>query len=163
MHKMGMHFFPKTIALTSTLLFAATGTSGATQRPADETQKTSGAVIAVENHWTEAEVHGDTAYLSQLLLPGYRTVSPSGVVRTKSALLARARKNAQSDKMARSVAAYMKAHPSGIIVTIQGNTAVVTFYSRRLGRDKGITSSDILTYSNGRWHALYSQHTAAKG
>jgi hypothetical protein len=158
-----MHFVLKPIALTTALLFAAAGTSGAAQRQADETQKTAGAVIAVEHHWTQAEVHGDTAYLNQLLVPGYRTVSPSGVVRTRSALLARARKNAQSDKMARFVAAYMKAHPIGIAVTIQGNTAVVTFYSRRLGREKGIMSSDIFTYSNGRWHAVYSQHTAAKG
>ncbi len=64
--------------------------------------------------------------------------------------------------MARFVAAYMKAHPFGTDVTIQGGTGVVTFYSLRLGRQKGITSSDIFTYRDGRWRALYSQHTAVK-
>jgi hypothetical protein len=158
-----MKFVVNAIALASTLLLLLASRSGAAaQHAADETKKTVSGVIAVEHHWTEAEVHGDTAYLSQFLLPQYRTVTASGVARTKNALLARARKNGTSDKMARIVAAYMKAHPSGTSVTIQGDTAVVTFYDLRLGREHGITSSDILTYSNGRWHAIYSQHTALK-
>jgi hypothetical protein len=60
------------------------------------------------------------------------------------------------------VATYMKLHPIGTSVRIEGNTGIVTFYSLKGGPQKGATSSDIFTYLNGRWHAVYSQHTAVK-
>jgi hypothetical protein len=47
----------------------------------------------------------------------------------------------------------------GSSAVIQGDTAVVTFYLKPLGPEKGIMSSDIFTYVDGGWHAIYSQHT----
>ncbi len=44
---------------------------------------------------------------------------------------------------------------------IQGNTAILTFYSRTPGAEKGVKSCDIFLYSGGSWHAIYSQHTTA--
>jgi hypothetical protein len=48
----------------------------------------------------------------------------------------------------------------GSSAVIQGDTAVVTFYLKPLGPEKGIMSSDIFTYVDGGWHAIYSQHTS---
>ena len=112
---------------------------------------------------TQAEVHGDVAYVDQLLLPEYRSVNADGRAHPKSAILASARENGRSDKMARLVSVYMKSHPSGTLVDIEGETAVVTFYARGIGAEKGVMSSDIFAYLDGRWHAIYSQHTALKG
>jgi hypothetical protein len=56
----------------------------------------------------------------------------------------------------------MKLHPHGTSVRIDGDTGVVTFYSLKGGPQKGVMSSDLFTYMNGRWHAVYSQHTAVK-
>jgi len=42
---------------------------------------------------------------------------------------------------------------------IEGNTAVLSFYSPALGPEKGIKSSHILLFQDGRWHALHSQHS----
>ena len=149
---------------TSCLLFCLGAVQiGAAQiAPVDETQKNTAALLAVERHWTEAEVHGDVAYVSQLLLPEYRSVNPDGAVHPKSAIIASAAKNRTSNKMARLVAAYTKTHPYGTLVAIQGSTAVVTFYDSKRGPQKGITSCDVFTYLNGRWHAIYSQHNAVK-
>ena len=44
---------------------------------------------------------------------------------------------------------------------LQGDTAILTFYLKPLGAEKGIMSSDIFVYRDGGWHALYSQHTNA--
>jgi hypothetical protein len=130
--------------------------------PAAEIPKTAAALIAVDNHWTQAEVHGDVAYVAELLLPQYESVNADGAAHPRSAILANTKKNGQSDKMARVAAAYMKLHPYGTSVTIAGDTGIVTFYSLKGGRQKGVLSSDVFTYIDGRWHAIYSQHTAVK-
>ncbi len=146
--------------LASLALFCLTTalSSAAQPAPVNEAQKTTAAVLAVEHDWTQAEMHGNVAYLEALLLPQYRSVNPDGVAHPKSAILANAVKNGKSGKMARLVAAYAKAHPYRTLVTIQGSTAVVTFYDLKKGPQKGITSCDIFTFVGGRWHALYSQH-----
>ena len=128
----------------------------------DETQKTVSAVTAVDNHWLLAEVHGDVAWLDHMLLPEYRSVGSNGSISPKAKILASARRNQNSDKMARLVAKYMKEHPTGTSVVLKENTAVVTFYSKKIGPKNGIRSSDIFVYINGAWHAIYSQHTAMK-
>jgi hypothetical protein len=129
---------------------------------AGETEKTEAAVLLVDQHWTDAEVRGDVAYVDQLLLPGYRTVNPDGIVKEKADILESARKNGQSDTMASKVAQYLKDHPMGKSVALEGDTAVVTFYSEALGPQKGLLSCDVFVYLDGRWHALYSQHTTAE-
>jgi hypothetical protein len=136
-----------------------TAISSAQTVPAAEMPKTTAALLAVEHHWTQAEVHGDVAYVAQLLVPEYESVNADGTAKPRSAILASAKKNGQSDTMARMVANYAKLHPFGAFVRIEGNTGVVTFYSLKAGPQKGVTSSDIFTYVNGRWHAVYSQHT----
>ena len=134
-------------------------------RAAREAQKTVAAVKAVDDHWGEAENHGDTTYLNQLLLPGYRSVSPDGSAHSRSQILARAAKRidrAASAKAVADSATYVTAHPSGISVLLQDNTAVLSFYSKALGPEKGVKGSDIFVYVDGHWHAIYSQHSTAQ-
>jgi hypothetical protein len=148
------------LAVVALALAAGSRSYASPQPAADETQKTNASVMAVELHWTQAEVHGDVAYIDRLLLPEYRSVNANGVAHPKSAILAGARKNGRSGEAAQRVAAYFKAHPYETRITIQGDTAVCTFYSPALGLTKGIKSSDILVYLNGGWHAIYSAHTS---
>lgn len=126
-----------------------------------ETSQTAAGVIAVEDHWTRAETHGDAGYVDALLLDDYRSIGPRGAVRPKAAMLASARRNGRSDVMAKRVASYLIAHPFGTQVALHGTTAVVTFYAKKLGPQKGILSCDVFTYVGGRWRAAYSQHTSA--
>jgi hypothetical protein len=129
--------------------------------PATPQPKTAAAVMAADDGWLKAEETGDTAYIDNLLLPEYRSVNADGSVHDKAAILASTRKNAGST--ARSVAdqKWLAAHPMGTAALIQGDTAIVTFYLKPLGPEKGIMSSDIFVYRDGEWHAIYSQHTDA--
>ena len=123
--------------------------------------KTAAAVIAADDGWEKAEESGDVAYVDNLLLPDYRSVSADGSVHDKAAILANAKRNLGSAEHADKVAKWLAAHPMGSSVVIQGDTAVVTFYLKPLGPEKGIMSSDIFVYGDGQWHAIYSQHTDA--
>lgn len=129
--------------------------------PTKPQPKTAAAVIAADDGWLKAEETGDTAYVDNLLLPEYRSVNADGSVHDKAAILASTQKNAGST--ARSVAdeKWLAAHPMGTTALIQGDTAIVTFYLKPLGPQKGIMSSDIFVYRDGQWHAIYSQHTDA--
>jgi hypothetical protein len=57
----------------------------------------------------------------------------------------------------------LKAHPSAQSVVIRGDTAILTFYDPKLGPQSGVRSADVFVYENGRWHALYSQHSKVGG
>jgi hypothetical protein len=140
---------------------SAAGASPAMAAPGNEIAATATAVIAVDQHWLEAEVGGDTAYLEDLLLPEYRSVGADGVAHPKSAIVAHAAKNRGSDTERRTVEAWIKAHPSGKSVVIHGDTAILSFYDPALGATNGVRSSDIFVRIDGRWHALYSQHSGA--
>jgi hypothetical protein len=153
------------IAWSGFLFMLITAAASAAQTgsvPPAEGQKTVASLTAVDNHWTQAEVHGDIAYVAALLVPDYVSVNADGIAHPRSAILASTVKNGQSDKMARFAATYMKSHPYGTSVRIQGDTGIVTFYSLKSGLQKGVLSSDIFAYFNGQWHAVYSQHTAVK-
>lgn len=128
----------------------------------DETRNSKEAVIAVDQHWLEAEVSGDVAWLDRMLLPEYRSVGADGTAHPKSAILASARKNGQSDDMRRKVEAWQKAHPSKKSVVLRDNVAILSFYDPALGPQNGVKSSDIFLYVDGSWHALYSQHSAPR-
>jgi hypothetical protein len=117
-------------------------------------------VIAADDGWEKAEESGDVAYVNNLLLPEYRSVNADGSVHDKAAILANAKHNLGSAEHADKVAKWLAAHPMGSSAVIQGDTAVVTFYLKPLGPEKGIMSSDIFTYVDGGWHAIYSQHTS---
>ena len=135
-----------------------------TPAAADETQHTEAGVMAVDVHWSLAELTGDTDWLDQMLLPEYRSVGNDGTVHAKTAILAGAAKRKGTDLATakQTFADYQKQHPYGTAVTMQGDTAVITFYDLALGPQKGIKSSDIFIYTDGRWHAMYSQHTGLK-
>lgn len=144
--------------------FAALSTIGGTATAAsssvDETAHDATAVIAVDEHWLQAEVGGDTEYLAQLLLPGYRSVSADGSVHPRAAILAHAVANRGSDKAKREVDAWLKTHPSHPSVVIQGDTAILSFYAGDATTPGVVRSSDVFVYVDGHWRALYSQHSA---
>ena len=123
--------------------------------------KTAAAVIAADDGWEKAEESGDVAYVDNLLLPDYRSVSADGSVHDKAAILANAKRNLGSAEHADKVAKWLAAHPMGTTAVIQGDTAILTFYLKPLGPEKGIMSSDVFVYRDGQWHAIYSQHTDA--
>ncbi|MES2148345.1 MAG: nuclear transport factor 2 family protein [Pseudomonadota bacterium] len=106
-------------------------------------------VREVENGWNKAFVTGDAVYLDALLDPAYVSVGTKGEARPKADIIA----------MAKS---YGAAHP-GVQATsllptakidIKGSAAIV------IHRGTGDTSVDVFHYTEGRWRAWYSQHTA---
>jgi hypothetical protein len=127
----------------------------------DETQRTEAGVMAVDNHWSIAELSGDTGWLEQMLLPEYRSVNNDGTAHSKDAIIAGAAKRKGTDlaKAQLTFATYQKEHPYSSAVLMHDNTAIVSFYDPTLGPQKGIKGSDIFVYLDGHWHALYSQHT----
>jgi hypothetical protein len=125
----------------------------------DQNARTSEAAIAVDNHWSQAEMSGDTAWLDSMLLPEYRSISVDGKVLDKKTLLAHAAKNRGSDAMRKRVEAWTKTHPWATSVVMRGNVAVLSFSDPKTGR---VMSSDIFLYQDGGWHALYSQHSNAE-
>ena len=129
---------------------------------ADETAHTAAAVIAVDNHWSQAEIHGDTAFLDQLLLPEYRSVSAHGLAIGKADILERARLNGSSFARRQRIVQYMQTHPFAEAVAIRADTALLTFYSPKLGPQRGIWLANVFLFENGAWRAFYSQHTDAR-
>jgi transcriptional antiterminator Rof (Rho-off) len=146
------------LVLAAEMTIAATAAASAAD--VDETGRNEAAVIAVDQHWLEAELDGDTAWLDDLLLPEYRSVGADGAVHPKAAIMAHAAKNRGSDQERRKVEAWLKAHPSGQSVVIRGDTAILSFYDPAKGAASDVRSSDVFVYVGGHWHALYSQHSA---
>jgi hypothetical protein len=132
--------------------------SPAVPSPASQ-PKTPEAVKAADDGWEKAEESGDVAYVDDLLLAGYRSVNADGTVHDKEAIMANTRKHIGSTEYAAKVQKWLADHPQGTDVMLRGDTAVVTFYLKSLGPENGIMSSDVFTYVDGRWHAIYSQHT----
>ncbi len=122
--------------------------------------KTAEAVRAADDRWEKAEETGDAAYVDNLLLDGYRSVNADGTVHDKATIVANTRKHSGSPEYAEKVKKWMADHPEETSVVLRGDTAVVTFHLKPLGPEKGIMSSDIFTYVDGGWHAIYSQHTS---
>jgi hypothetical protein len=145
------------LSTAAVLLLPITAVAAGSAKPEP---KTAEAVLVADDGWEKAEESGNVAYVDNLLLPEYRSVSADGSVHDKAAILANAKHNLGSAEHAAKVATWLAAHPMGSSVAIQGDTAVVTFYLKSLGPEKGIMSSDIFVYRDGQWHALYSQHTA---
>lgn len=151
------------LAASLAVLLAAAPSRAQSTVP-DETQPSEAGALATTDHWGQAEAHGDTTFIDQLLLPEYRSVDAGGVVHAKAAILASTRRHAGAAS-ASAIAAraeYAAAHPHGTLVELRDQTAVVTYYSSALGPELGVMSSDILVYRDGRWHALYSQHADFK-
>jgi len=47
-------------------------------------------------------------------------------------------------------------------VKITGDTAILTFALDKTATPKPVMSCDVFVYRDGRWRALYSQHTEAE-
>lgn len=153
--------FPSSIGIGFGVVIALTSFSPAVadDMKVDPSARTSQAVIAVDDHWSQAEVSGDTAWLDSMLLPEYRSISVDGEVLDKKTLLAHAAKNRGSDAMRKRVEAWTKTHPWSTSVVMRGNVAVLSFSDPKTGR---VMSSDIFVYQDNGWHALYSQHSKAE-
>jgi hypothetical protein len=142
-------------AAVFTLTLSALAAPGAKPEP-----KTAAAVIAADEGWTKAEETKDVAYVNNLLLPDYRSISADGSVHDKAAILAHMQTNTSADRTA-AVEKWRAAHPYETSAVITGDIAVLTFHLKAQAPEKGIMSSDIFVYSDGQWHAIYSQHTDA--
>jgi hypothetical protein len=151
-------------AFATCVLVAPAHSQQSSSPAADETRRTEAGVIATDNHWSLAEETGDTAYLDEMLLPAYRSVNDDGTAYSKAQILAGAAKRKGTDLATaqNKLAAYRSQHPYGTSVVIHDNTAIASFYDPARGAQKGVKSSDIFVYVDGRWHALYSQHNPAK-
>lgn len=143
------------LAVAPLLTLAAPASAATT----DETAHTTAAVMAVDQHWLEAEESGDAAWLDGMLLPEYRSVGVAGTFATKAAIVAHAAKNRGSQAMKQQVAAWQQAHPVDQQVTLQGDTAILSFVSSAPATKGKLYSSDVFVYVDGHWRALYSAHT----
>lgn len=106
-------------------------------------------VRQVEDAWSQAFVSGDTAFLSELLDPGYVSVSASGTARSREQVIDLARRYAE-----KSPGQKAQPLPPSSKIQVHGGLALVTHHG------PNEVSVDVLHLSNGAWRALYSQHTA---
>jgi hypothetical protein len=123
---------------------------------------TEAAVITADDNWGKAEETGNFAFVEGLLLPEYRSISSDGSVHDKAAILASMKRRAGTPGSSASVEQWKAAHPSRTSTVITGDTAILTFTLNRPGSPAAVLSSDIFVYREGRWRALYSQHSQAE-
>jgi hypothetical protein len=131
------------------------------QEAKDREPHTEAAVIADDKGWDKAEDGGDVTYIDRLLLPEYRSINSDGSVHDKATVIAGAQKNASSPDRKADTEKWRAAHPYLTSVAITGDTAILSFTLNRPGSPSRIMSSDIFVYREGRWRALYSQHSEA--
>lgn len=108
-------------------------------------------VRKAEKDWSAAFVTGDRAYLEALLDRSYVAVNAAGVARDKATIV----ESAQKYAAAHPGATPMAMGPSSTI-KVMGTTAIVRHTSSTE------VSVDVFHYGDGRWRALYSQHTTVK-
>jgi hypothetical protein len=128
--------------------------------------RTAAEVIALDRQWSRAEDDGDVAWLEALLSPDYQSIATDGSAIDRDHILAGARRNATLDPaqrrdMAARNAAWAAQHAGTTRVVLLGNTAVLTSISKIPGKTGLVMSCDVFAWRNGRWHALYSQHSNA--
>lgn len=140
---------------------AAPAAARAQTSSVDETQHTAESLIAVTNHWSDAEARGDTAYLERLLAPAYRSVNADGTIHGRSRIIAGAAAHGSPAAVA-ALAAWRATHHHATRVVIDHETAVVSYAPGPDSPDSPITSSDVFVYNDHRWQALYSAHTTLK-
>lgn len=148
-----------------TLLVATLAWRSTTSHPTPdvERQMTVAGATAVEAHWSRAEIDGDTSYLEQLLVPGYRSVNADGSIHRKSAIVAGAGRNGTRRAAAAAAAdSFLKVHPARTSLLLYGNTAIATFVSLVPSQHEVVRGVDVFAFTDGRWHALYSQHNNAQ-
>lgn len=124
--------------------------------------RTAAAVLAADEGWTAAEIRGDADFVDALLLPEYRSIGTDGKIASKAKIVASSRARGPHSNFGKIVADYKANHPTRGDVIINGDTAVLTWVSLVSGKGEPIGSCDIFVYRNGRWRALYSQHSTAE-
>jgi hypothetical protein len=149
------------VCLGALCLAAAAAHTGIAQDTKTVEPHTEAAVIAADDSWGKAEETGNSAFVEGLLLPEYRSISSDGSVHDKAAILASIKKRAGTPSNSASVEQWKAAHPSRTSTVITGDTAILTFTLNRPGSPAAVLSSDIFVYREGRWRALYSQHSEA--
>lgn len=139
-------------------LFASTSSLARQNVAAPHTKE---AVIAADESWGQAEQDGDSQFVEQLLLDGYKSVGSTGKITTKAKIVSGTKKRGKSAAYAKMVADWKSQHPSEASVAIFGDTAVLTWVSAHAGSAALVNSSDIFVYRDGKWRAVYSQHSTA--
>jgi hypothetical protein len=106
----------------------------------------------VEDDWNEAFMRGKTDYLECLLVPDYTTVTPRGT-RDRAWELEHARQNQGSSTSI--------SHVTGTVFQIEGTTGIARLYKAASadGQHPATYLSDVFTFKDGAWRAVYSQHT----
>lgn len=127
--------------------------------------RTEAAVVAADAAWSKAEDEGDVVFLDDLLAPDYQSIAPDGKSTGKAQILEAARKHTALAPEERKAivaqnAAWAALHIGTNRVVISGETAVLTRVSGMAGKEGRVASCDVFAYRDGRWHALYSQHTS---
>jgi hypothetical protein len=109
-------------------------------------------VKKAEDAWDEAFMHGNAEYLECLLTSDYASVSPKGS-HGKDWEIEHASKNKGSS-------APIPDFP-GMTFQVHGTTAIARLFhpASSDGKQPAAYSADVLTFQDGAWHALYSQHT----
>ena len=152
------------ISLNIVALSAAMGpacTAGARAQGVAEPHTVT-AVIADDEDWSKAEQIGDTKYVDALLLPEYRSISSDGSAHGKAAILAHTAKGGNNREGAAKAEQWRAAHPHRTSVEMNGDVAILTFALDKGVDPEPVMSCDIFVYRDGRWRALYSQHTEAE-
>jgi hypothetical protein len=149
------------ICLGALCVAAAAASAGIAQDAKTVESRTEAAVVAADDNWGKAEETGNFAFVEGLLLPEYRSISSDGSVHDKAAILASMKKRANTPGSSASVEQWKAAHPTRTSTVITGDTAILTFTLNRPGSPAAVLSSDIFVYREGRWRALYSQHSEA--
>ena len=129
------------------------------QAPREE--RTAEAVVRADLAWGDAETRGDVAFVSALLLDNYVSVASNGRATTRAEIIESTRRHGGSPERAALVAAWRAAHPTRSEVTLSGDTAILKWVSTQAGADGTVSSVDVFAYTDGRWRALYSQHSTA--
>ena len=126
----------------------------------DESAPTPQAVIAVDDHWSVAELRGNTTWLRSLLLPNYRSVRADGSVWDKETLLAQALKNrGHGPEKLKAFHAWLKTHPMNESVIVHDHVAILSFSDPKTGH---VRLANVFVHEKGRWYALYSRLTKAR-
>src|SRR5271155_3909849 len=117
--------------------------------------RTAEAVKAADAACLDAEINGDYKFLEWFLMDGYESISATGSIFSRAALIENRRRRGRSDEFAKQVREWREQHPNHAEVKIYRDTAVLTWVSDDRGSKTPIYSCDIFIYQNRHWHAIY--------
>jgi hypothetical protein len=113
-------------------------------------------VRQVEREWTEAFLTGDTDYLECLLEPDYESVWYTGEVRSRQAIIDKARAHREKPLPMPT--------PNNPVVQVHGDAAIsrndVDMIDPVTKQRRRIRFLDVFAFYDGRWHGVYTQDVA---